>query len=112
MVLPLVILLTYPLTVHVLETRAPAPMSGIDYHESADRQKRRHLGDIFVRDRNTSEGPVDVGHVEIRAVGAVDPDLAAFACASRDFMRGAHCGKAFLIGRVGIVELEEPSEAR
>src|SRR5271167_3495502 len=54
-----------------------AQLSGLDYHERADRQKRFDLVDRAVVDRDASGGPVDVAGVENRLVGAMDSDPVA-----------------------------------
>lgn len=60
---------------------------------------------------DASGGPVDIADVENRQTGAVDADAVALMHAARNIAVSLQLGEIGLIDGVGIVDLEEPSEA-
>ena len=86
-------------------------MLGLNYHERANWQKVCQFVDIRVVDRNAAGGPINLSHIEIGRVGAMNADLAAFAGTGRYQMCRSAFLKSLMILFVGIINVQKPSKA-
>src|SRR5262249_6798093 len=68
--------------------------------------------DVGIVDGDATRGPVDFRDIEVRRVGAMNSDLAAFMRARRDQVCSEALLKPLVILLVGVIYTQEPFEAR